>query len=126
MGGGVVGGEGEQSHALLGQRRMVRPGQGGERLDGQGGGVAVAGDPPGAAEEAVDEHGAQNPAVAGEQRHATAIGNDAASVSVGQQQVVVLGEEAGRGRSRSKISRSRVRPDQVCASLTVAGPNAAR
>lgn len=80
--------------------------------------------------------------------------DDAGTVGVGEEQVVELGQEARRGRgvragarrvgeveefvppgsrkvtrrgrSRSKASRSRVRPAQVCMSFTDAGPNAAR
>ena len=116
-------------------------------------GARCAHDRPCAAQEAVDEHGGLHALAPEQPDHARGAG-DASAVVVGQQRVVVDGQEAGRrglsrsgsgapgtsnssrpsrrGRyaagaaRRSTISRTPVRPDQVRMSITVAGPNAAR
>src|SRR4051794_35034542 len=58
--------EGQERAALLGDRRFLRGGQRTEQLDHQRRGTAGPLDPPGATDEAVDEHRTEDDAVDGE------------------------------------------------------------
>ena len=115
----------------------------------------LAGDPPRPGEHAIEQEGAHRRAVARRQRDGPAGRDDPRPIGVAEQDVVVLGQEARRGRrvrvraaarragrpapcrarrgtsascgrSRSTTAPRPVSPDHARTSGTVAGPNAAR
>src|ERR671911_309515 len=107
--------ETDEPLSLLGQGVAIRFGQGLERFDLEVGLTPAPLGLPRPADKTVDEHGA---GVSGSGIGAP--GTSKSSLPVSSWKML------RRPRRRSITSPSRVNPDQVCTSLTVAGPNAPR
>src|SRR5215210_7996587 len=116
--------EADEPLSFLDQGVAVLFGQSLEQLDHEHRLPASSLRPPRSADEAVDEYGGWNHAVLGGDYLAVVVGDDAGAISMGQDQVIELGQEAWRGRSVRAGPRRVGQVEQFLAVLVAEGAQA--